>query len=145
VARRGRRDDFLLRRPERLDPADGSGADGGGPGPAVPGAPRASLGPGRAGAGAGRLLSTLTALVPYAFSAIARLRLLALEGHGASRPGLVVAAAAFCYSFWAIAGAGEEVVYLGFLLLLAGLPIYAWLTRKAGRVEVEGEAGEGPA
>jgi APA family basic amino acid/polyamine antiporter len=91
------------------------------------------------------LLSTLTALVPYAFSAIARLRLLALEGHGASRPGLVVAAAAFCYSFWAIAGAGEEVVYLGFLLLLAGLPIYAWLTRKAGRVEVEGEAGEGPA
>ncbi len=90
------------------------------------------------------LLSTLTALVPYVLSSVARLRLLALEGRGASRAGIVVASAAFLYSFWAIAGAGEEVVYLGFLLLLAGLPVYAWLTRKAGRVEAAGDAADGP-
>jgi APA family basic amino acid/polyamine antiporter len=75
------------------------------------------------------LLSTLTALVPYAFSAVARLRLLSLADGRASRAALFVAAAAFVYSFWAIAGAGEDVVYLGFMLLLAGLPVYAWLTR----------------
>jgi APA family basic amino acid/polyamine antiporter len=90
------------------------------------------------------LLSTLTALVPYVLSSVARLRLLALEGRGAGRAGIVVASAAFLYSFWAIAGAGEEVVYLGFLLLLAGLPVYAWLTRKAGRVEAAGDAADGP-
>jgi APA family basic amino acid/polyamine antiporter len=91
------------------------------------------------------LLSTLATLVPYIFAAVARLRLLALEGRSASRSGVVVAAGAFVYSFWAIAGAGEDVVYLGFLLLLAGLPVFAWLTRKAGREPFAGDAaGPGP-
>jgi APA family basic amino acid/polyamine antiporter len=28
---------------------------------------------------------------------------------------------------WAIAGAGYEVVFKGFLLLLAGIPVYVWI------------------
>jgi len=34
------------------------------------------------------------------------------------------AAIAFAYSLWAMAGAGAEAVYWGFLLLMAGLPVY---------------------
>jgi hypothetical protein len=39
----------------------------------------------------------------------------------------------FAYSLWAIAGAGEQTVYLGFLLLMAGVPVYAWI--KYGRTK----------
>jgi APA family basic amino acid/polyamine antiporter len=57
------------------------------------------------------LLATLTTLVPYVFSSLAA--------------GLAsMAALAFAYSFWAIAGAGQETVYWGFLLLVLGLPVY---------------------
>jgi APA family basic amino acid/polyamine antiporter len=41
----------------------------------------------------------------------------------------IVAALAFAYSLWAIGGAGAEVVYWGFLLLIAGLPVYVWVVR----------------
>ena len=34
---------------------------------------------------------------------------------------------AFLFSMFAIAGAGPEVVYYGFILLLSGLPIYVWV------------------
>jgi len=37
---------------------------------------------------------------------------------------------AFAYSLWAIVGAGRDAVFWGFLLLLAGVPVYAWLRRR---------------
>jgi hypothetical protein len=40
-----------------------------------------------------------------------------------------VAALAFAYALFAIGGAGAEVVYWGFLLLIAGLPVYVWIVR----------------
>jgi APA family basic amino acid/polyamine antiporter len=76
------------------------------------------------------LLATLSVLIPYAFTSLAgfilqrqdpRMRMSA----GAS----TIAALAFGYSLWAIGGAGAEVVYWGFLLLLAGLPVYVWVAR----------------
>jgi APA family basic amino acid/polyamine antiporter len=42
-----------------------------------------------------------------------------------------VAAVAFVYSLWAIAGSGAETVYWGFILLIAGLPVYVMTTRRA--------------
>ena len=39
----------------------------------------------------------------------------------------VIASLAFAYSAWAIWGAGQEVVAKGFMLLLAGIPVYVWL------------------
>jgi hypothetical protein len=36
---------------------------------------------------------------------------------------------AFLFAMFAIGGAGAETVFYGFLLLLAGLPIYVWLKR----------------
>jgi APA family basic amino acid/polyamine antiporter len=74
------------------------------------------------------LLATLSTLIPYAFCSLAafmiqrqdpRLRL----GAG----GTAICAGAFAYSLWAIGGGGAEVVYWGFLLLMAGLPVYVFV------------------
>jgi APA family basic amino acid/polyamine antiporter len=76
------------------------------------------------------LLSTLSVLVPYAFCSLAGFMLQRQDSRMRLSAGAsVVAALAFAYSLWAIGGAGTDVVYWGFLLLLAGLPVYAWVAR----------------
>ncbi len=76
------------------------------------------------------LLATLSTLVPYVFCSLASF--LRPNGHGnAGRTkGGVVAGLAFTYAMVAVAGAGPEIVYLGFLLLLGGLPVYVWVKRQ---------------
>ena len=76
------------------------------------------------------LLSTLSTLVPYTFCALAGFILSRRQpAMPWSRGRAVVAALAFAYSLFAIGGAGADVVYSGFLLLMIGLPVYAWTTR----------------
>ena len=41
----------------------------------------------------------------------------------------ITASIAFVYSLWAIGGSGAEPVYWGFLLLMAGLPVYVGMVR----------------
>jgi APA family basic amino acid/polyamine antiporter len=73
------------------------------------------------------LLATLATLIPYTFCSLAAFRL----GRGTFGTGLrAVASLAFLYSLWAIGGAGEETVYWGFLLLMAGLPVFVFITRR---------------
>ncbi len=82
------------------------------------------------------LLSTLTSLIPFVFAAAAQLIIFIrekkrFEGQrltGAS----IVAVLAFLYSLWAVGGSGQETVYWGFLLLLAGIPVYVWVVWKRG-------------
>jgi APA family basic amino acid/polyamine antiporter len=54
---------------------------------------------------------------------------------------LAVAALAFAYSVWAIAGSGQEIIAKGFVLLLAGIPIYVgmrwWQQRGSGRAAAQ--------
>jgi APA family basic amino acid/polyamine antiporter len=78
------------------------------------------------------LLSTLATLVPYLFCSMA----VFLVGSGSSGRnatlGLgaaIVAALAFVYAMFAVGGAGPDVVFLGFLLLMGGLPVYVWMVR----------------
>ncbi len=77
------------------------------------------------------LLATLTTLVPYLFCALAEFMIFVTTGRTMAGRGIgaVVALAVlgFAYSAWAIYGAGQEVVFYGFLLLIAGVPVYAWL------------------
>lgn len=77
------------------------------------------------------LLATLTTLVPYLFCALAELMIFIRTGQTiagkALTPVVGLAAAGFLYSAWAIYGSGQEVVFYGFLLLVAGVPVYVWL------------------
>jgi basic amino acid/polyamine antiporter, APA family len=83
------------------------------------------------------LLATLTTLVPYAYSAAAQLMLFVTDRHRFDGLKLarhsVIAMLAFAYSMWAIAGSGYEVVFKGFMLLLAGIPVYILMKWQATR------------
>ena len=79
------------------------------------------------------LLATLANLVPYLFCAMAALLLMRSDGPvPLTRGRAAVLLAAATYSLWAIYGAGQEIVFWGFLLLLSGLPVYVWLRHGAG-------------
>lgn len=77
------------------------------------------------------ILATLTTLVPYAFAAAAHLMLMVREPDrfsGRRRPlDATIAVLAFAYAFWMIYGAGEEYIAQGFLLLMAGIPVYVFM------------------
>jgi basic amino acid/polyamine antiporter, APA family len=76
------------------------------------------------------LLSTLSTLVPYTFCSLAGVILHRRHpGLSWSRGAAAIAFLAFAYSMFAIGGAGADVVYSGFLLLMAGLPVYALVSR----------------
>ncbi|HEX5111175.1 MAG TPA: amino acid permease [Vicinamibacterales bacterium] len=78
------------------------------------------------------LLATLGALVPYVFCSLAGFLVPASREGGHQRPNVrarsrVVSGLAFVYAMCAIAGSGLETIFWGFLLLLAGLPVYVWV------------------
>jgi APA family basic amino acid/polyamine antiporter len=81
------------------------------------------------------LLATLSTLVPYAFCALAELAIAFRSGESPARgrlvPAVVLGVLGFLYTLGAIYGAGPDVVYLGFFLLLAGVPVYVWIKRPA--------------
>jgi len=73
------------------------------------------------------LLSTLTCLVPYLFSAATHM----LFSLNDSKPlQWIWGGLAFVFSMWAVIGSGAEIVFYGFILLMAGIPLYVW-KRKA--------------
>ncbi|MBK7474547.1 MAG: amino acid permease [Haliscomenobacter sp.] len=80
------------------------------------------------------LLATITVLIPYLFCAAAYVAMsLRRDKRGKiARPGwpVLLGFLAFFYSLWAIAGSGQEAVYWGFLLLLAGTPVFLLLNRR---------------
>jgi len=76
------------------------------------------------------LLSTLATLVPYVFCSAAEVIITFRDRQAAEyrrRAGVIlIPTLAFLYSLWAIGGSGRDTVYWGFLLLLAGIPVYVW-------------------
>jgi APA family basic amino acid/polyamine antiporter len=83
------------------------------------------------------LLSTLTTLFPYVMCTAGAFLVPDHAGHRRF-PWLLVPALAFLFSLWAIAGLGRDTVYWGFLLLLAGVPVYVWMKRTSNQ-----ESGNG--
>ena len=77
------------------------------------------------------LLATLATLIPYVFCAMAELMIYVRDRSRFRSERLagsvLIALAAFAYSAWAIYGSGARTVLYGFLLLVAGLPIYVLL------------------
>ena len=93
------------------------------------------------------LISTVTTLVPYAFSAAAEMKWLLIDrgslkvAHFARA--MTVAVLALAYTIFAFYGAGENEVYWGFMLILIGIPIYVlilWDRRKPPREAAEADA-----
>jgi APA family basic amino acid/polyamine antiporter len=79
------------------------------------------------------LLTKVAILVPYIFSA-ASYGILILQNklwHRESISKIMLAALAFAFSLWAVAGSGQETVYWGFMAVLAGIPFYVWMKRSA--------------
>ena len=92
------------------------------------------------------IIATLTALVPYLYSSAAQLYLFFADRTAFSGVKLArhstIALLAFGYSLWAIWGAGYESLAKGFMLLLAGIPVYLWVkwrrsVREPGSVRTE--------
>jgi APA family basic amino acid/polyamine antiporter len=85
------------------------------------------------------LLATLATLIPYAYSAAAHLMELA-SGHLKVSGRRVLAEGAlgllaFVYAGWTIWGSGYKTVTWGFMLVLAGIPVYVWMKWRAIRAE----------
>jgi APA family basic amino acid/polyamine antiporter len=76
------------------------------------------------------VLATLTALIPYAFSASAELYLFVFDRESFSGVNFakssVISILALAYSAWAIWGAGYKPIAEGMMLLLAGIAVYLW-------------------
>jgi APA family basic amino acid/polyamine antiporter len=83
------------------------------------------------------LLSVLTAVVPYLFSAAAQLYWLVVKGRAILTRGrfardVTVSALALAFSYWSIQGSGYQTVYYGLFVILLGVPVYVWLKRARG-------------
>ena len=74
------------------------------------------------------LLGTLCTLVPYLFSAAAYV-ILGKKSYSTSHL-RILGGLGFVFSIWMIYGTGEEAVFWGTLLLLAGTPFYIWMSKR---------------
>ncbi len=78
------------------------------------------------------LLASMTALIAYLFTSASYV-VVSIRQQGFEKSTLVrivIAMLGFVFSIWAIAGSGFEIVYWGFILLMAGLPVYVWMLVK---------------
>jgi APA family basic amino acid/polyamine antiporter len=85
------------------------------------------------------LIGTMTTLVPYMLCAAGLMQLM-VDRRGAFPASVLIlvliASLAFIFAIWALYGSGREAVFWGFLVLVAGIPIYTW---RKWRSKVEAE------
>ena len=71
------------------------------------------------------MLSTLSTLIAYAFCAIAEFKFAQVEKKNQTRNNaLLLSCGTFLYAFFAIWGAGIEMIIYSLILILIGTPIY---------------------
>ena len=70
------------------------------------------------------LIATFFTLVPYMICSMAEV--LFSRGHPRRVRNVVLASIAFAFALWAAAGTGKDSLYWGTLVMLGGLPVYAW-------------------
>jgi amino acid transporter len=77
-------------------------------------------------------LSTMAAVVPYAFCALATGLVAAYAAGGGPVPRLtIIEVIAFIFSAFTLYGCGPDAVLYGFMMLVLGIPIYVWQRRRA--------------
>jgi basic amino acid/polyamine antiporter, APA family len=76
------------------------------------------------------LIATLSILVVYLYSPVSEIILFKKGTIPFSRRSVFVAVIATLYSFWAIIGAGVDVLSYGALLILSSIPLYVFVSKK---------------
>jgi len=77
-------------------------------------------------------LSTMAAVIPYAFCALAGSLVSARVSGGVHVPRVtIVEIVAFVFAMFTLYGCGAEPVLYGLVLLLLGIPVYVWQRRRA--------------
>jgi basic amino acid/polyamine antiporter, APA family len=77
-------------------------------------------------------LSTMAAVIPYAFCAMAA-GLVAAPAPGETVPRVtIIEIIAFVFAVFTLYGCGAEAVLYGVVLLVLGIPVYVWQRRRAG-------------
>lgn len=77
-------------------------------------------------------MSTMTAVIPYAFCALATGIVGARASGGTQRPRIgVVELVAFTFALFTLYGCGPEPVLYGTMLLMLGIPVYIWQRHRA--------------
>lgn len=78
------------------------------------------------------LLATLATLVPYLVSTLAQLKFALAAKDRTGQAGLgLIAALAFLYSAWAVAGLGGPTILWGIALMATGIPIFIWMRTRS--------------
>lgn len=78
-------------------------------------------------------LSTMAAVIPYAFCALAGSLVAARVSGGTKVPRVTaIEIIAFVFAMFTLYGCGAEPVLYGLVLLLLGIPVYVWQRRRAG-------------
>lgn len=78
-------------------------------------------------------LSTMAAVIPYAFCSLAVGLVAARATGGGATPRVTwVEGVAFVFSIFTIYGCGPEPVLYGLILLMLGIPVYVWQRRQHG-------------
>jgi len=78
-------------------------------------------------------LSTMAAVIPYAFCALAVSLVGARATGGSPAPRItVIEIVAFVFAMFTLYGCGPEPVLYGLILLLLGIPVFVWQRGRAG-------------
>lgn len=78
-------------------------------------------------------LSTMTAVIPYAFCALAGSLVSARLSGGTLIPRVtIIELIAFIFAMFTLYGCGAEPVLYGMVLLLLGIPVFVWQRRRSG-------------
>ena len=83
-------------------------------------------------------LSTMTAVIPYAFCALAGSLVSARVSGGKAVPRVtVIEVIAFVFAMFTLYGCGAEPVLYGLVLLLLGIPVFVWQRRRSPFTNVQ--------
>lgn len=80
------------------------------------------------------LLSTFFTLLPYLFTTVSYLIIRAKQSTTFKKSktisAILLSIVAFSFSMWMLIGAGQEIVYWGFIMLMMGVPFYVYMIYK---------------
>jgi arginine:agmatine antiporter len=85
-------------------------------------------------------LSTMAAVIPYVFCALAGGLVASRVMGGPVRRVTVVEGVAFAFSMFTVYGCGPKPVLYGLLLLLLGVPVFVWQRRERAGIATSGNA-----